>query len=169
MNTGTRFTEQCSCYDDVSHPLSSTIMANTPDKERELARLSEEYRLAAFYAFGSRARAAGLMRQGHVHVKEGHSDLDIAVLPDPQVVLSAAEKVELTMRLEELFGASRVDLVVLPEADPFLALEIIRGELLYAKDMDRQARYELHILGRAGDLAPFKKERIRMIVEEGGR
>ena len=31
-------------------------------------------------------------------------------------------------------GCGRVDLVVLPEADPFVAVEIIRGERLYARD-----------------------------------
>lgn len=140
------------------------------EKERELARISERYRLSALYAFGSRAKeAAALVRQESDRLKEGNSDVDIAVLPDVQVVLSAREKVEITLELEELFGASKVDLVILPEADPFLALEIIRGELLYAEDLDRQARYELYILRRAGDLLPFKKERIRMIMEEGAR
>ncbi len=57
--------------------------------------------------------------------------------------------------------------MVLAEADPFLSLEIIRGELLYTNDPDRQARHELYILRRAGDLMPFKKERMRMIMEEG--
>jgi len=33
------------------------------------------------------------------------------------------------MALEELFQTDRVDLVILPEADPYLALDIIRGEL----------------------------------------
>jgi hypothetical protein len=95
--------------------------------------------------------------------------VDIAVLPDVQVVLSAREKVEISLELEELLGAPRVDLVILPEADPFLALNIVRGELLYANDLDRQARHELYVLRRAGDLIPFKKERIRMIMEEGAR
>lgn len=73
------------------------------------------------------------------------------------------------MALEELFQTDRVDLVILPEADPYLALDIIRGELLYSQDRDQQARYELFALRRAADLLPFKKERIRMILEEGAR
>ena len=36
--------------------------------------------------------------------------------------------------LEDLFGCGRVDLVVLPEADPFVAAEIIRGERLFSRD-----------------------------------
>ena len=53
--------------------------------------------------------------------------------------------------------------------DSYLALEIIRGELIYTDDPDRQARYELYVLRRAADLLPFKKDRIRMILEEGAR
>jgi hypothetical protein len=41
--------------------------------------------------------------------------------------------------LEDLLEVNRVDLVILPEADPFLALEVIRGELLYSEELDRQA------------------------------
>jgi len=53
------------------------------------------------------------------------------------------------------------------EADPFLALEVIRGELLYAEDLDRQARDELYVLRRAGDLLPFKRQRLRLILGIG--
>jgi uncharacterized protein len=77
--------------------------------------------------------------------------------------------VHLALEIEDLLEVSCVDLVILQEADPFLSVEIIRGELLYAEDLDRQARYELYLLRRAGDLFPFKKERIRMILEEGAR
>jgi uncharacterized protein len=83
--------------------------------------------------------------------------------------LGPSGRVKLALEIEDLLEVSRVDLVVLQEADPFLAVEIIRGELVYAEDLDRQARYELYILRRAGDLLPFKKERIRMIMEEGAR
>lgn len=58
----------------------------------------------------------------------------------------------------------RVDLVVIPEADPFLAAEVIRGELLYCSDPDDQAENELYILRRAGDLAHYKRERIQSIL-----
>jgi hypothetical protein len=77
--------------------------------------------------------------------------------------------VKLALEIEDLLKVSRVDLVILQETDPFLAVEIIRGELLYTEDPNRQARYELYLLGRAGDLLSFKKERIRMIMEEGAR
>jgi hypothetical protein len=77
--------------------------------------------------------------------------------------------VRLTIDLEDLFGADRVDLVILPEASAFLALEAIQGELLYCEDEDDQAEYELYVLRRAGDLAPFERERREMILGGGGR
>ncbi|MDD5206965.1 MAG: nucleotidyltransferase domain-containing protein [Desulfobacterales bacterium] len=152
----------------MKKPVSKIVRPS--EKERALARLSKRYRLSAFYAFGSRAKeAAALVRRKSGKLARSDRDVDIAVLPDVQVVLSAREKVEISLELEELLGAPRVDLVILPEADPFLALDIVRGELLYANDLDRQARHELYVLRRAGDLIPFKKERIRMIMEEGAR
>jgi hypothetical protein len=62
----------------------------------------------------------------------------------------------------------RVDLVILGEADPFLALDIIRGELLYCADKDVEAEEELHVLRRAGDLAPYARERWKQILTGSG-
>jgi hypothetical protein len=67
--------------------------------------------------------------------------------------LAVAVKVGLAQKLEELFQVPRVDLVILDEADPFLAAEIIRGELLYAADGRIADEYEIFVLRRAGDLA----------------
>jgi hypothetical protein len=60
----------------------------------------------------------------------------------------------------------RVDLVVLQEADPFLAVEIIRGERLYVRDEYEADEYDLYILRRAGDLAPLERERQALILGE---
>jgi hypothetical protein len=57
----------------------------------------------------------------------------------------------------------------MPGADAFLCADIVAGELLYTADPDEQARYELFVLRRAGDLLPFKKARMHMILEEGAR
>jgi len=57
----------------------------------------------------------------------------------------------------------RIDLVVLPEADPFLAANIIRGERLFPHDANAADEYELYILRRAGDLAPLERERQSLI------
>jgi hypothetical protein len=75
----------------------------------------------------------------------------------------------LAAALEDLFGAQRVDLVVLPEADPFLAANIIRGERLYCRDETEADEYELYVLRRAGDLAPLERERIALILGRGNQ
>jgi len=66
--------------------------------------------------------------------------------------------------LEDLLDVDRVDLVVLPEASPYLALDIVCGELLCATDLDAEAEYQLYVLRRAGDLAPWERERRRMLL-----
>ena len=42
---------------------------------------------------------------------------------------------------------------------PFLALAAVSGELLYAGDRVRESHYQLFVLRRAGDLAPFERAR----------
>ena len=135
-----------------------------------LLELCRRYGLVAIYAFGSRAaEAAARVRGGDVQPEPGASDLDIGVQPRPGRRLGAFEKVELAQALEDLFDVGRVDLVVVTEAPVFLAYEVIRGEILACTDPDAQARYELYVLARAGDLAHWHKERIRAIYREGAR
>jgi len=62
-----------------------------------------------------------------------------------------------------------VDVVVIPEVDPFLAANIIRGERIYCRDKYSADEYELYILRRAGDLIPLERERISLIMEEKDR
>jgi len=128
-----------------------------------LDSLSRRFRLVAIYAFGSRAaevrdRLAG--RQ--TDVSSSGSDLDIGVLPVRGHRLTARDRVHLSVALEDLMDVGRVDLVVLPEASPFLALDVVCGELLCTTDADAEAAYQLYVLRRAGDLAPFEHQRRRM-------
>jgi uncharacterized protein len=142
---------------------------NTATIER-LARLADSYGLSALYVFGSRALEIKARLEGReTEPTDPATDLDIGVQPERGRRLPARERVEIALALEGLFGVKRVDLVAVPEAGPFLALEIIRGELIYCRDPDQQAEDELYILRRAGDLAYFEKERRRMIIEEGAR
>ena len=82
------------------------------------------------------------------------------------VVDIRGEKVRLGIALEDLFGAGWVDVVCLPEADPFLAANVVRGERLYARDEYEADEYDLYVLRRAGDLAPLERERIALILRE---
>ncbi len=137
---------------------------------QQLGGITCRFGIADIYAFGSRAEetAARLEALEPVSsVAAPSSDLDIGVRPYFDVRLTAKDRVALTIELEDLFDVPRVDLVLLPEADPYLALDIVSGELLYTADADEEARYQLFVLHRAGDLAHFKRERIRMILERG--
>jgi predicted nucleotidyltransferase len=124
--------------------------------------------LAALYAFGSKAKDAKDFIQGRIsNIPIESSDIDIGVRPMPPKTLTVKEKINLAIELEDLFGCRRVDLVVIPDADPFLAANIIRGERLYVRDEDDADEYELYILRRAGDLAPLERERIALILGSG--
>jgi predicted nucleotidyltransferase len=137
---------------------------------KELGELAERYHLSAVYVFGSRAREIAARIDGlPVPESAPESDLDVGIQPELGRRLTARDRVELALALADLFAVKRVDLVMLPEAKPFLALEVVKGELLYCSDYDQQAEDELYILRRAGDLAYFEKERRRLILEEGGR
>jgi len=145
-------------------------MGNTEDLKNPLEGMARQYHVEEVYAFGSRAiQLAARRRDENTSVGHPESDVDIGIRIKAGATLGPSERVQLALAFEDLLGVARVDLVILQEAEPFLAVEIIRGELLYAEDLNRQARYELYLLRRAGDLHPFKKERIRMIMEEGAR
>ena len=135
-----------------------------------LEQIARRFGVKEVYAFGSRAKELSARLRGESYcITYPESDIDIGVRIGPGDALSPSDRVQLSIEIEDLLDACRVDLVIIDEADPFLAVEIVRGELLYTEDLDRQARYELYLLGRAGDLLPFKQERIRMILEEKAR
>jgi uncharacterized protein len=135
-----------------------------------LAALCRSFALDALYAFGSRAaEVASAARDGRPLRPHAGSDIDIGVLPQTGTRIDAQGRARLTVALETLFSNARVDLVVLPEAPPYLALDIVAGELLVAIDKDRVAEFELFVLRRAGDLAPFERERRRLLIEGYGR
>ncbi|MGQ9646973.1 MAG: nucleotidyltransferase domain-containing protein [Thermodesulfobacteriota bacterium] len=133
--------------------------------ENQLRLIGNRYEIVALYAFGSRAREiAGKVHGKEIFPRDPHSDVDIGAQLRPGRHLSAKERVRLAIDLEDLLNVNRVDLVILSDADAFLALEIIRGELLYCADADAQAEYELYVLRRAGDLAFYARERWRKIL-----
>ena len=129
-----------------------------------LENLAKRFAVSELYVFGSRAREiAGKVQGLPSDPAFAESDVDIGVASSPGRLLSVADKVELAIALEDLLMVDRVDLIVISEADPFLAVEIVRGELLFCEDPDRQAENELYILARAGDLARYRRERIERI------
>lgn len=145
------------------------MVHETPgDRMAALAALAEDFELADVYVFGSReADFVQDADSGESDRPPGiEPDLDIGVRPIIGRRLSARRRAELVVALEDLFDVPRVDLVIVPEAPPFLALAVISGELIYCRDSTDQAEYELYVLRRAGDLAPFEQERRAHILGE---
>lgn len=137
------------------------------DRSSDLASICRRYGVDSLYAFGSRAsEVAHAVKTGQLLTDSTGSDVDIGVLPRSGVSLDPVAKVQLMAELEDAFGVGRVDLVSLTEAPPFLAQEIVRGELLYEDDPDRIAEYELFVLRRAADLVHFERERVRSVLAE---
>lgn len=144
--------------------MSVNPTASTRDSLYDLAR---QYDLVALYAFGSRAAEITARVTGEmVAVVFPSSDVDIGVLPARGHRLTAQDRVRLAIALEDVLDVDRVDLVILPKASPYLALDVVCGELLCVTDPDAEAAYQLYVLRRAGDLAPLERERRRMLLAE---
>jgi len=132
-----------------------------------LIQICDQFGLAALYAFGSQAqRVREWLEECQDSFIFDPADVDIAVRVISEKQWSVTDKVSLTIALEELFGCKRVDLVSLIEVDPFLAVEAIRGERLFARDEYEADEYELYVLRRAGDLSPLERDRMALILEE---
>jgi len=112
-----------------------------------------EPRLIGLYLFGSRTT-------GEEHEA---SDVDLGALFSAPVELW--DQLGLQTNFEDALGCP-VDLVDVGRASPYLALDIIRGERLYTTDPEACDRFDLYVLRRAADLAPFERQRRRMIFEQ---
>jgi len=135
-----------------------------PTAQENLKIIAERYNIDTIYVFGSRTKEIAKGIRGEIkETVQPESDVDIGVQTAFGFRLSAREKVRLTADLEDLFRVQRVDLAVIPEVGPFLALDIIRGEILYCKNLDDQAENELLILRRAGDLAYYERMRRKQV------
>ena len=143
-----------------------TPHSGTPDnRETRLAALCRKFGISLLYAFGSRAKEAADWLENKIQdMAASTSDLDLGALPESGTRLPIRRIVNLTSDLEDLFEVRRVDLVILPQAPPFLASNIVQGERLFAADEDQADEYDLYILRRAGDLLPLHRERVNLIL-----
>ncbi|HEU5012388.1 MAG TPA: nucleotidyltransferase domain-containing protein, partial [Roseiflexaceae bacterium] len=123
------------------------------------------YGIAIVYVFGSRAADVYDWLRSDKRLTSSLSDIDIGAKAMPGVQWNVKDKVQITQAFEELFEVPRVDFVVLDEADPFLAANIIRGERLFAANSNSADEYDLYVLRRAGDFVPLERERIAMILK----
>lgn len=129
----------------------------------QITGLATKYCLQVIYAFGSRAKDALDLIEGRIEcLTSTSSDLDIGVKPERP--LTVEEKVEIAILFEDLFNVPRVDVVVIPEAPIFLALEIVTGEVLYRQDATYEAEYQLYIMRRAAELIPYERIKQKMIL-----
>jgi len=137
-------------------------------RRRALEELCNQFGVALLYVFGSRAAEIRDWFSGRLDALDSSaSDVDIGIKGLADEPWLVQEKVRCALALEDLFGSSRVDLVMIAEVDPFLAAEIIRGERLFADNDYAADEYELYILRRAGDLIPLERERMALILGEG--
>jgi predicted nucleotidyltransferase len=91
------------------------------------------------YLFGSQTT-------GRTH---SESDVDIAVLLDAALTLDEryAERLALIGDLMRVFATDDVDLVILNEAPPLLAFEVLRGGvLLYCPDDSERVEFQVRTL-----------------------
>jgi len=131
--------------------------------KEEIRGIASRYDLQIIYAFGSRAKEAFALAEGRIErFSSTPSDLDIGVKPER--LLTVEEKVKIAILFEDLFDASRVDLIVIPEAPVSLAFEIVTGEILYMQDSTYEAEYQLYIIRQAADLLPYERMKQEMIM-----
>jgi predicted nucleotidyltransferase len=131
--------------------------------EKAIRALAVQYGIQIFYSFGSRAEEAQRFVRGDLEqLARTSSDLDMAIKPSRPLTIE--EKVEIAVRLEDLFGVSRVDLLILPEVRTFVALEAVIGELIFAEDDTFEAEYQLYIMRKAAELLPYERERRKAIL-----
>jgi len=132
--------------------------------QTQLRNICVRRHIEIMYTYGSRSSEIKSYVDGNGIVKQvTRSDVDIGIKTSREVHLFVKDKVSLAIDLEDLLGVSRVDLIVLAEADPFLAANVIRGDRIYCLDEYMADEYELYILRRAGDLAHLEHERLNLI------
>ncbi|KAA3662550.1 MAG: nucleotidyltransferase domain-containing protein [Chloroflexi bacterium] len=134
------------------------------NRKEALAKICKQYFIQTLYVFGSRSKSIqAWILEGLPLSANNSSDVDVGIKPNK--TLSIRDKVMLAQQLEDFFGVSHVDVVLLTEADPFLAANIIRGERLYTEDTYLADEYDLYILRRAADLIPLELERQQLILD----
>jgi predicted nucleotidyltransferase len=116
--------------------------------------------VSAVYLFGSVAA-------GRTHRE---SDLDLAVLLDWTSYPSARDRFEARLRLIGEFsaalGRNDIDLVVLNDAPPVFAREIVtRGRRVFVGDADAEHAFRRDAMRRAADIEPWLRRVRRLKLE----
>src|SRR5215831_8464645 len=124
----------------------------------QLESLFRQHPVQLAYLFGSQAT-------GHTHAE---SDVDVAVLLAASLTADERFTTRLTLigALTRLFGTDKVDVVVLNEASPLLAYEVLRnGVLLYCPDDNTRVDFQVRALCAYEDTAPLRTLLAEAMVE----
>jgi hypothetical protein len=107
--------------------------------------LSKDNNIIAAYLFGSYA----------VGVANEDSDFDVAVLVENVPNDSIDYRIKKAMELEKILGKD-VDFVIINNSSYILTFQIFKeGKIIYEKDADKRAVYQMHFLSRYYDYIKF--------------
>ncbi len=125
---------------------------------RSLEQLFSDHGVVLAYLFGSEAED----RAGPL------SDLDIAVLLDPEVRREKWSDVQLNLmnELMDLFDRNEVDLVVLNRATPVIAQQVAQhGQVLFEAHPGARVEFQVTALRRYVDTEPLRRIQDRSLYE----
>lgn len=131
---------------------------NTSKYTEQLSQLFTTHGVVLAYIFGSQAEGKA----------RPLSDVDIAVLLGPRVAREQWFQVQLdlTNELMDLFHRNDVDVVILNQATPVLAHEVIRfGQVLYEARPGTRVNFELAALRRYVDTEPLRRLQDHRLLE----
>jgi len=136
-----------------------TKALNIKEYEDQLEQLFTAHDVVLAYLFGSQAEGkAGPL-----------SDVDIAVLLGPEVDREQWFQAQLDLigELMSLFHRNDVDVVILNEATPLLAYQVVRyGQVIYEDETSRPAvDFAWYAISRYADTAPLRRLKRRYLEE----
>jgi len=133
-------------------------LSDIEEHTEQLRQVFATHGVVLAYLFGSQAEG----KAGPI------SDVDIAVLLGPQVDRERWFQVQLDLigELTSLFHRNDVDVVILNEATPVLAYEVVRsGQVLYEAEPGTRVDYEVTALRRYADTEPLRRLQDRRLLE----
>ena len=139
---------------------TAVASAQTAQRLRDYFRDTRHPAVVTAWLFGSHGESRA----------HSESDVDVGVLLDRQLVPGAPQRFDLRVRLTSnlihALGNNDVDLVVLNDAPPLLARQVIRtGIELFCRDRDLDRDFRRDVQIRAADLAPYLARYRRMTLD----
>jgi uncharacterized protein len=130
-----------------------------------LAEICRESAVEILYVFGRRTSAVmQWVEADGPALPASLGEVGIGVKLQSWTIASEERKAGLGSALAEWLQGGRVTLIDLDEANPFQAVNIVCGECLYTHNPIRANEYELYVFRRAGDLAPWERERLTLVL-----